>query len=207
MTPTTTMRPRSTVGGRRRPTRAPIRPPMVAPARDEADGRPVHVGDDDEEDGRDAVDHGGEHVLEAVEALQRGRSGAGPSGEQVYDALGGAEVAAVDAGEEACRAAGRVRRRTGTADALAVTAGLDGAGEPRLKDDQDEGERDERGHNGVERLGRQGDQEDGSADAAEQADRTEAQQPLALTSEFAAVADGARDGARARGRGRWRRSR
>ena len=55
-TPTTTITTRSTSGGSRRPTVAPIWPPITEPERDQAADHPVDVGHGDEEQGGDPVD-------------------------------------------------------------------------------------------------------------------------------------------------------
>ena len=101
-TPTITMTTRSTGAGSRRPTVAPSWAPITEPTPISADDAPVHVGDHDEEHARDAVDHGGEHVLDAVQALE-GLVDADPQDRHQQHALRGAEVAAVHAGEQHAR--------------------------------------------------------------------------------------------------------
>ena len=68
-TPTTTMTARSTRGGSRRPTVAPSWPPMTEPtAISPATGQST-CATNDEDDGGDAVDEQGQHVLGGVVAL------------------------------------------------------------------------------------------------------------------------------------------
>ena len=99
--PMTMMRPRSTFGGMRRPTRAPMIPPTKAPTPMRHDDEPVDVVAREEDEHRcgDEVDDERQDVLVAVEALQRLEA---QGTEQAHEqhALGGAEVAAVDPGQE-----------------------------------------------------------------------------------------------------------
>ena len=78
----------------------------------------------DEEDRRDAVGDGDGHVLQRVEPLQVVGEHEAQDRQQDH-ALGGAEVAAIDAGEERAAVAGRVssRRRAGVGwNAISATA-------------------------------------------------------------------------------------
>ena len=89
---------RSAIAGSRRPYRAPIRPPMVAPTAISA-REPVDVRERDEDDRRGAVHDGDEDVLDGIDALQVVVQEDAEQPDH-QDALRRAEVAAVDAGDE-----------------------------------------------------------------------------------------------------------
>ncbi len=135
--------------------------------------------DRDEEDGRDRVGHGGQHVLDRVEALQVVGE-RDPQDREQDHALGGAEVAAVDAGQE--RAAGR--RDEVVALRLARR---------RLERHQRHGHQDQDRDDRVEHLVRQLEQEDAADERADRrADRERQDAPL-LPAQLAPVAQRAAD--------------
>ncbi len=97
--PTTTMQTRRT-SARQAP--AVVAAELAADDRaggDEGGHRPVDVGDQDEDHRGHAVDHEGQHVLGAVEALEAVVDEDGQQADEDHP-LGGTEVPAVDAGEE-----------------------------------------------------------------------------------------------------------
>ena len=136
--------------------------------------------------GGDEVDHERQDVLVAVEALERLEA---QGAEQPHDEhpLGGAEVPAVDAGEEDARGHGRGvptgRRLT---LALRVHVGLDA----RTGDDEDECDEDEDRHDGPEGRRRQDEQQTRPDDRADERHRHEAAQRRRLSTELVPVAPG-----------------
>lgn len=172
--PTRTMTARRTVGGSRM---ADLRAEQAAEGGaqgDQCDGGPVEGGDEEEEDRRDTVDAPDEDVLEGVEALQVLVEQQAHEG-HVDHALGGAEVAAVDAGEEQRQEQEEAAVGVG-GGAVTLVAGSDPGGERGLGDDEDEGDGDQRGDDYGERLGWQCQQQDRAAQASQEGDAPEAQQ-------------------------------
>ena len=97
--PTATMIRRSAVGGSRRPTMAPNWPPSAEPTAIRRTAVQSKSATKRKKSGGDAVDHRAEDVLHGVDALEVVVEQQPHQGE-VDDALRGAEVAAVDAGEQ-----------------------------------------------------------------------------------------------------------
>ncbi len=191
--PTSTMRPRSTVGAQAAADLGAYLSADGRTDRDEDDGRPVEVGDEEEEQGGDGVDHGGQYVLDGVEALHRVVDEHAHQGE-VDDPLGGGEVAAVDAGEgqadEQERAAVGAGRGSGV-----LAAALDGFADARLQDHQHERQGDQDGDDRLEGRGGQGEQQGRPAEPADRGADAQSEDAATLTGELLAVADGPADGA------------
>ena len=178
VTPTTTITPRSTAGGSRRPIAGADQAAEVGAGRDQAAAAQSMWATKRKRTAATPLTSGASTFLSPFIRC-RSSGAAGPSGRE-QDALGGAEVAAVDAGEEdagdqrraavgrGCRAppraaTARVSRgwRTTRTSASAISTGTMASN-----------------------AARQCDQQDGAGDAAEQASRTEpaAAAALALSS-------------------------
>ena len=155
----------------RRPTWAPMIPPTKAPTPISTDDEPVDLvaREEHEDGGGDDVDDEGEHVLVAVEALQRlGAQRTEDAHEQ--HALRGTEVPAVHPGDQVADThGGSVPARHG----LAL-----GRGHPPLdagaEDDEDERDEDEHGHDRLEGTGRQHEQQARTDDRPDERQRHEA---------------------------------
>ena len=98
-TPTTTITPRSTAGGSRRPTVAPIWPPTTDPTAISAAARQSTSETNRKTTAAIAVDHQRQHVLGGVVPLHAVDHTDAQDRHQQH-ALRGAEVAAVHAGEQ-----------------------------------------------------------------------------------------------------------
>ena len=153
--PTTTITARSTTGDSRRPTDAPRKPPTTAPSprtrtisqsiSASMPNRPNSTTSDEDQAGH-GVDGGRQDVLRAVEALQ---GLVDPDAEHCHQqhALGGSEVAPVDAGHEHRRPhpPGTVPSGLGAGCLAGLRPGRHHLGQPRLQDHQHHAEQDQRG--------------------------------------------------------------
>lgn len=164
--PTTTIRPRSRPGLSRMADPGAYLAAYRRAHRDEDDGRPVEVRDEEEEERGDAVDDGGKDVLDGVQALHGVVEQHAHQGE-VDDALGGREVATVDAGEHDPGEQEWPAVESG-GGAGAVAAALDRSADPGLQDDQHQREGHQDGDDRLERRGGQGEQEGRPGEAADQ---------------------------------------